>query len=118
MTTGGIVVSPAHYGHPSFVLAGTNQLIQLDTLILASLYIDPLFPEYQILLLADKISSQMSEKDLLLEITNYKNLPLNSRWGLFWSDWREGAVFLWLISGGNRRSRLRDNAEGARIPRR
>ena len=35
-------------------------------------------------------------------------------WCLFWSDWREGAVFLWLICGGDRSSRLRENAEGAR----
>jgi hypothetical protein len=39
------------------------------------------------------------------------------RVGLFGSDWWEGAVFSRLISGGNRRSRLRDNAEGARLPR-
>ncbi len=47
------------------------------------------------------------------------------RVGLFGSDWwpatssaeSEGAVFSRLISGGNCRSRLRDNAEGARLPR-
>ena len=34
------------------------------------------------------------------------------------SDCREGAVFSGLISGGSRGSRLRENAEGAGVPRR
>jgi hypothetical protein len=37
--------------------------------------------------------------------------------GLFFSDWRKGAVFSQLISGGNRSpERVEGNAEGAELP--
>jgi hypothetical protein len=37
--------------------------------------------------------------------------------GLFCSDWRKGAVFSQLISGGNRSpERVEGNAEGAELP--
>jgi hypothetical protein len=40
-------------------------------------------------------------------------------WGLFCSDWWEGAVFSPLIYGGSRSPELVEgNAEGAKLPRR
>ena len=44
-------------------------------------------------------------------------LPHGKEWGLFWSDWREGAVFSPLLYGGNRSPEPAEgNAEGARLP--
>jgi hypothetical protein len=44
-------------------------------------------------------------------------LPHGKDWGLFFSDWREGAVFSPRISGGNRSPEpVEGNAEGAKLP--
>jgi hypothetical protein len=52
------------------------------------------------------------------EVISDADLRRRKGWGLFHSDWREGAVFSPLIYGGNRSHPEGWNAEGARLPRR
>jgi hypothetical protein len=71
------------------------------------------------------VSGNFPKRFISVYMGSQKGIPythskpqLRKEWGLFWSDWREGAVFSRLIYGGNPwpRAKSRGTAGGGRTP--